>query len=155
MPYFEPYPYPINIGSCAGSYHLLYGNYTAAEDAFRKDLLLHINNGWSLKGLQLALEGQGLDATSVKADFDVAWAAADYALLDNPCFPNFTPPSMKPKTPSSPEDFGYSSCADIQQTLKRNAQAMESICKHAKCKYKVLKNGTPRCFVDPKKPVRC
>ena len=50
-----------------------------AEAVYRKDLELHPENGWALRGLQLALAAQGKDteADDVGKRFDAAWQYAD------------------------------------------------------------------------------
>jgi hypothetical protein len=37
----------------------------------------HPKNGWSLLGLQLAVEGKGLTAADVKAEFAASWTRSD------------------------------------------------------------------------------
>ncbi len=54
-----------------------------AETAFRDDLKQHPGNGWALRGLALALDGQGrgADAVLARAQGARAWRQADAALL--------------------------------------------------------------------------
>lgn len=55
------------------------GRFEEAEQVYREDLDRHRENGWSLKGLQQSLEGQGrtADAQQVKKRFDKVWKDAD------------------------------------------------------------------------------
>ncbi|CCQ90787.1 Tetratricopeptide repeat protein [Nitrospina gracilis 3/211] len=55
------------------------GRFEEAEWVYREDLDRHRENGWSLKGLQQSLEGQGriADVRQVKKRFDKAWRNAD------------------------------------------------------------------------------
>jgi len=50
-----------------------------AEQAFREDLKRFPDNGWSLRGLELALRAQGrvAEAETAKATFERVWATAD------------------------------------------------------------------------------
>jgi tetratricopeptide (TPR) repeat protein len=50
-----------------------------AEQAFREDLKRFPENGWSLRGLELALRAQGrtAEAVATKVRFDKSWAGAD------------------------------------------------------------------------------
>ena len=52
---------------------------TEAEQAFRQDLKRFPDNGWSLRGLELALRRQGRkdEADGVKAKFNTVWSSAD------------------------------------------------------------------------------
>ena len=53
-----------------------------AERVYRRDLTWNRGNGWSLYGLWLSLEAQGLsdEARTVRGEFDTAWRNADVAL---------------------------------------------------------------------------
>ena len=53
-----------------------------AEAVFRRDLVWHQNNGWSLFGLMKALEAQGRakDAAVIQEQWSSVWSDADVAL---------------------------------------------------------------------------
>ena len=51
--------------------------YAEAEQVYRLELLDHPHNGWSLYGLQRALEAQMKQDLAVDADFDASWARSD------------------------------------------------------------------------------
>jgi tetratricopeptide (TPR) repeat protein len=53
------------------------GRFDEAEKAYRADLKEHPRNGWSLLGLQQALEGKGTASPDVAADFAASWSRAD------------------------------------------------------------------------------
>jgi hypothetical protein len=55
------------------------GRAAEAEQTFREDLKRFPANGWSLRGLELALRAQGrtAQADEAKAEFDKSWATAD------------------------------------------------------------------------------
>jgi hypothetical protein len=58
---------------------LALGRAKEAEAAFRDDMKKFPDNGWSLSGLQAALEKQGKtsEAATVKARLDEQWKMAD------------------------------------------------------------------------------
>ncbi|HXH61258.1 MAG TPA: tetratricopeptide repeat protein, partial [Fimbriimonadaceae bacterium] len=58
------------------------GRFADAEKAYRENLEVDPENGWSLIGLAQALQGQGktADATRVMARFHLAWQYADVQL---------------------------------------------------------------------------
>ena len=87
LPYFEPPMWLVNTGSCLGQLYLDYLLYEEAESAFRFDLTSYPKNGWSLKGLQLAYEGQGKwkEAKTIENEFQRQWKHAD-ADLKVACF---------------------------------------------------------------------
>ena len=87
LPYFEPPMWLTNIGSCLGQLYLDYKMYEQAEKVFRFDLINYPENGWSLKGLQLALEKQGKskEAKIIESKFREEWKHAD-AEIKSACF---------------------------------------------------------------------
>jgi hypothetical protein len=85
LPYLEPPFWPINLRACLGQTLLDEQRYADAENVFTNDLAIWPENGWSLKGLQLALEAQGRDSADVKTRFDKAWLYADVPLT-RACF---------------------------------------------------------------------
>ena len=56
-----------------------------AEQAFRKDLEVYPENGWSLAGLERSLRAQvrNDEADAVHKRFEQAWSQADYKPLLN------------------------------------------------------------------------
>lgn len=87
FPYMEPPIWPSNLRACLGQVLLDDGRFAAAQRVFEEDLAEWRENGWSLKGLQLALEGQGkaAEAWLVERVFEEAWRYADVE-LDRSCF---------------------------------------------------------------------
>lgn len=87
FPYMEPPIWPSNLRACLGQALLDDGRFAAAQRVFQEDLAEWRGNGWSLKGLQLALEGQGkaAEAWLVARAFEEAWRYADVE-LDRSCF---------------------------------------------------------------------
>lgn len=82
LPYMEPpfwyYPSRQSLGHAL----LQKGDFEKAEAVYRKDLEQYPRNGWSLKGLALALRGQdkNADAADVEKRFDKLWSRADVKL---------------------------------------------------------------------------
>jgi tetratricopeptide (TPR) repeat protein len=77
MDYDEPEPLPFAARHWLGAALLEAGRYTDAEKTYREELADHPHNGWSLFGLQAALEGQGKDDPAVDLDFAESWARSD------------------------------------------------------------------------------
>ena len=82
MVYTEPRDWLLNPKQYLGDAHLKAGNPKAAEEAFRKDLLVNNENGWSLYGLYLSLLAQKKqsDADKVLARYEKAFSGADIKL---------------------------------------------------------------------------
>ena len=80
--YTEPPDWPQSMRLYQGAALLKAGDYEKAEAVFRRDLLWHQNNGWSLYGLMRALEAQGkADAASqIRKQWEPIWANADVEL---------------------------------------------------------------------------
>ncbi|GMG86535.1 hypothetical protein MNKW57_08560 [Biformimicrobium ophioploci] len=82
LPYMEPpfwyYPSRQSLGHAL----LQKGAFEKAEAVYRKDLEQYPRNGWSLKGLALALRGQdkNAEAADVENRFDKLWSRADVKL---------------------------------------------------------------------------
>jgi tetratricopeptide (TPR) repeat protein len=74
-------PEPLNISSYQWLGDVLHeaGRHAESEEAFRHELVMHPNNGWSLFGLERALRAQGehAEADDVHQDFLAAWARSD------------------------------------------------------------------------------
>jgi hypothetical protein len=88
FPYMEPPMWPSNVRACLGQALLDAGRFAEAQRVFEADLAAWPANGWSLKGLELALKGQGEDAAARAAGraFERAWRYADIELTDRSCF---------------------------------------------------------------------
>lgn len=65
-----------------GDMQLRQGKWTDAEATFRRDLLIHPNSGWALRGLARALRGQGRapEAAQAQQQMAKAWPLADASL---------------------------------------------------------------------------
>ena len=79
LTYGEPPEWSVPVRQELGMVLLRAGRAEEAERAFREDLERFPENGWSLRGLELALREQGrtAEADKVKAQFDKAWTTAD------------------------------------------------------------------------------
>ena len=75
--YDEPEPLPFTARHWLGAALLEAKRYQEAENVYREDLKEHPLNGWTLFGLQKALEGQGKPTAEVEADFTKSWARSD------------------------------------------------------------------------------
>src|SRR4051812_15905284 len=75
--YDEPEPLPFSAFQWLGAALIEAKRYREAEQAYRSELKDHPKNGWSLLGLQQALEGQGTPSADVKKEFDASWARSD------------------------------------------------------------------------------
>jgi tetratricopeptide (TPR) repeat protein len=75
--YDEPEPLPFPAHHWLGAALLEAKRYEDAERVYRANLKQHPHNGWSLLGLQQALEAQGKPAAEVAADLERSWARAD------------------------------------------------------------------------------
>jgi hypothetical protein len=75
--YDEPEPLPFSAFHWLGAALLESRRFDEAEKAYRAELTDHPHNGWSLLGLQRALEGRGLTSRDVDADFASSWSRAD------------------------------------------------------------------------------
>ncbi len=77
LQYDEPEPLPFSPRHWLGAALIADGQFTKAEQVYRDELKDHPHNGWSLFGLQQALEGQGKSDPEVDADFEASWARSD------------------------------------------------------------------------------
>jgi len=75
--YDEPEPLPFAAHHWLGAALLESKRFEDAEKVYRADLKEHPRNGWSLLGLQQALEGRGTPSPQVTADLAASWARAD------------------------------------------------------------------------------
>jgi Flp pilus assembly protein TadD len=77
--YGEPPEWSVPTRQELGAVLLAAGRSVEAEQAFRDDLGHFPENGWSLRGLTLALRAQGRsgDADAVEREFRRVWSTAD------------------------------------------------------------------------------
>jgi Flp pilus assembly protein TadD len=77
--YGEPPEWTVPARQDLGAVLLRAGRAAEAEQAFREDLEMFPDNGWSLSGLAAALRSQGraADAAAVETDLGRVWATAD------------------------------------------------------------------------------
>jgi tetratricopeptide (TPR) repeat protein len=77
--YDEPPGWMQPVRHALGALLLDDGRFAEAEEVFRQDLAKHPNNGWSLLGLEQALQGLGKtdELAQVAAQRQEAWAGAD------------------------------------------------------------------------------
>ena len=77
--YTEPPAWMIPLRHALGAIQLASGDALGAERSYREDLRKHKENGWSLLGLQQALErlGKVEEAKALQARVDEAWTRAD------------------------------------------------------------------------------
>lgn len=77
--YDEPEPLPFAARHWLGAALLEAGRPADAEAVYRRSLIAHPRNGWSIFGLEQALRAQGknAEADEAKADFQTAWGNAD------------------------------------------------------------------------------
>jgi tetratricopeptide (TPR) repeat protein len=82
LQYIEPPDWYYPIRHSLGRVLLEAGRPAEAEVVYREDLKRFPSNGWSLKGLELALRAQGKtqEADQVAASFQKAWTEADVKL---------------------------------------------------------------------------
>ena len=77
LEYSEPEPLPFAARHWLGAALLEGGRPADAERIYREALVDHPNNGWSLFGLQAALEAQGRPSAEVAEEFTKSWARSD------------------------------------------------------------------------------
>jgi tetratricopeptide (TPR) repeat protein len=77
LEYSEPEPLPFAARHWLGAALIEAGRFADAERVYRAELEDHPNNGWSLFGLQQALEAQGKASPDVDAEFEKSWARSD------------------------------------------------------------------------------
>ncbi|NJL48854.1 MAG: tetratricopeptide repeat protein [Leptolyngbyaceae cyanobacterium SM2_5_2] len=80
--YDEPAPWALPVRHTLGRVLLAAGRPVEAEHAYRENLAIYPENGWSLYGLAQSLEAQGklAAAEAVQTRFAEAWAQADFEL---------------------------------------------------------------------------
>jgi hypothetical protein len=88
FPYMEPPFWPTNLRACLGQALLDERRFEEAEKVYIQDLVEWPGNGWSLKGLELALWGQGkqTEARMGRRAFEEAFQYADFELGEKSCF---------------------------------------------------------------------
>ena len=77
LDYDEPEPIPFPARHWLGAALLEANRPEDAERVYRDDLADHPHNGWSLLGLQQALEAQNRQDPDVAADLEKSWSRAD------------------------------------------------------------------------------
>ena len=75
--YDEPEPLPFSAFHWLGAALLESRRFGEAEEAYRTELKDHPHNGWSLLGLQQALQGAGKASPEVNTDLAASWSRAD------------------------------------------------------------------------------
>jgi tetratricopeptide (TPR) repeat protein len=75
--YDEPEPLPFSAFHWLGAALLESRRFEEAEQAYRAELKDHPHNGWSLLGVQQALEGRGMKSAEVDVDLAASWSRAD------------------------------------------------------------------------------
>lgn len=75
--YDEPEPLPFAARHWLGAALLQAERFSDAEKVYREELVDHPHNGWSLMGLQSALQAQGKTDAAVDKDFESSWARSD------------------------------------------------------------------------------
>ena len=85
LAYNEPRDWFVPSRQLLGALLLQSGNAAEAEAIFREDLKQNPDNGWSLFGLQSALEmrGKASEAARVAKQFATAWQHADFTLTQS------------------------------------------------------------------------
>ncbi len=73
----EPEPLPFPARHWLGAALLDAGRAADAERVYRDDLQQHPRNGWSLRGLQLALSAQGKPSAEIETAFRESWRRSD------------------------------------------------------------------------------
>lgn len=73
----DPEPLPFTARHWLGAALLDAKRFTDAERVYREDLARHPHNGWSLLGLQRAMEAQGRQSTTIDNDLRASWARSD------------------------------------------------------------------------------
>lgn len=85
LAYSEPTAWHIPVRQTLGSTLMKAGKAKEAEQAYRADLKINRDNGWSLMGLHKSLMSQGKtqEAESIKKKFDEVWSRADIEIEDS------------------------------------------------------------------------
>ncbi len=91
--YDEPEPWPVPLRQVLGAVLLESGRAAEAEAAYREELEVHPENGWSLFGLEASLRAQGKDAEAdaVARRFEQTWQRADVWLTSSRMVPRPPP----------------------------------------------------------------
>ena len=77
LTYDEPEPLPFSARHWLGAALLEAKQFGEAEAVYRAELTHHPHNGWSLLGLQQALDGQGKVDAKVDDDLAASWSRSD------------------------------------------------------------------------------
>jgi pimeloyl-ACP methyl ester carboxylesterase len=118
LPYAEPPLWHHPVRQVLGAVLLEAGRAAEAEAAYREDLKVFRENGWSLFGLAASLRTQGRtdEALDVQRRFEKAWARADITLTSSRIL---APPSPGAKVDRRPNDRHgvHRHHAPVQQTI--------------------------------------
>jgi tetratricopeptide (TPR) repeat protein len=87
--YGEPPEWTVPVRHELGAVLLAAGRLDEAERVYREDLERFPSNGWSLRGLEIALRELGRDraADDMAEEFEEAWGHADVRIASTPAFP--------------------------------------------------------------------
>ena len=77
LAYDEPEPLPFAARHWLGAALLEQERFADAERVYREEIEDHPHNGWSLFGLQTAIQAQNRTDTAVDEDLEQSWARAD------------------------------------------------------------------------------
>lgn len=77
LDYDEPEPLPFSPRSWLGALLTELGQYDEAIAVFKAELKNHPNNGWSLLGIQQALQAKGIVDENINRQFEQSWARSD------------------------------------------------------------------------------
>ena len=77
LTYDEPEPLPFSARHWLGAVLIDVERFEEAEQVYRDELADHPHNGWSLFGLQTALEAQGKSSPEVDEDLEKSWSRSD------------------------------------------------------------------------------
>jgi hypothetical protein len=77
LTYDEPEPLPFSARHWLGAALIEAKQFSDAEAVYRAELKHHPHNGWSLLGLQQALEGRGKKSNEVDDDLRASWSRSD------------------------------------------------------------------------------
>ena len=77
LDYDEPEPLPFSPRHWLGAQYLEMEEYEKAAETYKKELVHHPRNGWSLFGLMQAEKAMGTDYTKTEEAFNESWARSD------------------------------------------------------------------------------
>ena len=77
LTYDEPEPMPFSPRHWLGAAYIEIGEYNNAVNTYRRELVHHPHNGWSLFGIKQAIEAAGNTDERINAEFERSWARSD------------------------------------------------------------------------------